>query len=107
MLITKEDFCSIMDCLVKQKQKDDDFNNNLQLAFPDSSGCFSNNVILWDCIIHLLETLTNDKYHNITWWIYEDKMQGRLCIKEKDGKEFTINNPEELFNFIKNCQDDI
>lgn len=107
MHITKKDFCSVMDVLLRQKEKDDCFNNNLQKAFPEMSGCFTNNSLLWDCIIKLLEKLTNDIYHNITWWVYEDEMKGELCIKEKNGEEFTIKTPSELYDFINKCQDDL
>lgn len=99
-MITKKEFCEIFDLLIKQREIDNEFEESMHKCFSDSCGIFSLNDKLWTAAVKALSHAVNDEYDYISWWIWEDDMQGRLTITEEDGTEYAIHNPEELYDLI-------
>ena len=55
-------------------------------------------------MIDLLKEAMNDKYDNISYFIYElnwgkDKM-AKNCITEKGGTKISLQTPSQLYNYI-------
>lgn len=101
-MLTKEQFCEIIDIIKEQQKADDKFYEGMKMAFPDSYAPLLPNGNLWKATIKSLSYAMNDNDDFIEWWVFEDNMEGRLTVTDDTG-EYAFHNAEEFYGyFIKN-----
>lgn len=101
-MMTKEEFCEIIDLIKKQIEMEDKFDEGMQMAFPDSYPPLLPNGILWGALIKTLQIAIGDKYEYVDWWINEDCMKGELSVYDENNVEYRFDTPEKLYDFIIN-----
>ena len=98
-MLTKEQFCEVIDLIKKQREADDKFYDGMQMAFPDSYPPMLPNDNLWSALMKSLSYAMNDTAEFIEWWIYEDDMKGELTVTDNDV-EYAFHNAEELYDYL-------
>ena len=98
-MLTKEQFCEVIDLIKKQRVTDDKFYDGMEMAFPDSYPPILPNDNLWNALIKSLSYAMNDNDNFIEWWVFEDNMEGRLTVTDDTG-EYAFHNAEELYNYL-------
>ena len=59
-MLTKEQFCEVIDLIKKQREADDKFYDGMQMAFPDSYPPMLPNDNLWSALMKSLSYAMND-----------------------------------------------
>ena len=98
-MLTKEQFCEIIDIIKKQREADDKFYDGMKMAFPDSYPPMLPNDNLWSALMKSLSYAMNDTAEFIEWWIYEDDMKGELTVTDNDV-EYAFHNAGELYDYL-------
>lgn len=99
-MISKELFCKIIALIKEQNNKDKEFTYALEKM---GSGLFlfgTENKYL-EALLMLLQDCMNDKHDYIGWWLFEVNSDHKLW-SEDESKEWTIETPEDLYDFIVN-----
>jgi len=98
-MLTKQQFCEVIDLIKKQREADDKFYDGMQMAFPDSYPPMLPNDNLWNALMKSLSYAMNDTAEFIEWWIYEDDMKGELTVTDNDVK-YAFHNADELYDYL-------
>lgn len=98
-MLTKEQFCEIIDIIKEQQKADDKFYEGMKMAFPDSYAPLLPNGDLWKATIKSLSYAMNDNDDFIEWWVFEDNMEGRLTVTDDTG-EYAFHNADELYDYL-------
>lgn len=98
-MLTKEQFCDVIDLIKKQREADDKFYDGMQMAFPDSYPPMLSNYNLWSALMKSLSYAMNDTDKFIEWWVYEDQMKGKLTVMDNDV-EYAFHNADELYDYL-------
>lgn len=98
-MLTKEQFCEVIDLIKKQREADDKFYDGMQMAFPDSYPPMLPNDNLWSALMKSLSYAMNDTTEFIEWWVFEDNMEGRLAVTDDTG-EYAFHNAEEFYEYF-------
>lgn len=98
-MLTKEQFCEIIDIIKEQQKADDKFYEGMKMAFPDSYAPLLPNGDLWKATIKSLSYTMNDNDDFIEWWVFEDNMEGRLTVTDDTG-EYAFHNAGELYDYL-------
>lgn len=98
-MITKEQFCDVINLIKKQIEQEEIFDKGMEMAFPESYAPTLPDHNLWDAVIKCLSYALNDVDEFIDWWINEDCMKGRLDITD-NGIKYTFHNAEELYDYL-------
>ena len=97
--MNKETFINLMTELVSIKKAEDNLNTAFKKLEPDFNNIsFGRYEAL---VVRSLEFAMNDKYHWISYWVY-DRNMGRSDrqVTSKDGKKIPIKTLIDLYNLI-------
>lgn len=98
-MLTKAQFCEVIDLIKKQREADDKFYDGMRMALPDSYPPMLPNYNLWNALMKSLSYAMNDTDKFIEWWVYEDQMKGELTVMDNDV-EYTFHNAAELYDYL-------
>ena len=83
------------------------FNDILREIDPEFGGGYVHNKTIF-LVEELLSKLVNDKYDNISYYMWEidfGKEYKEGCITEEDGTPIPLSNAGELYDLIMSSQD--
>lgn len=104
-IITREEFCKIINNIQSQKQKENKLSDAVE-QFID--GWFVLNESFYEKELYfLLKKIFNDKNDYIGWWLFEDVEKiiyinnGRNSKSSKSNEnKIVLNTPEKLYDFL-------
>ncbi len=103
-VLTKEMFCAAINAIKLQQEQDEINSKKLGKiyinAFP--ANLIYDNSILSEMIILLLKELTDDKFNDINYFIYELDFgkHGDGAITTENGEQIDLSSPEKLFDYL-------
>lgn len=100
MLISKEEFCNILNNIQQQKAKEEMLSNAIE-EFTDSWFILKETSYEHDLLL-LLKKIFNDEDDYISWWLFED-VDKVVWINDDDNnikKEINLDTPEQLYDFL-------
>ena len=103
----KELFVETINKLQELSEEQEKFNDILRLIDPEFGGGYVHNKTIF-LVEELLSKLVNDKYDNISYYMWEidfGKEYEDGCVTEEDGTPIPLSNASELYDFIMSCQD--
>ena len=104
-MMKKENFVKMIECLLEQDKKNDEFEQALTPFFDNYLVPTLTSKLEGD-IIGILEDELNDKYETISWWLYDspDAGKNKACsyVEVKDIK-IPLETPEQLYDFLKDA----
>ena len=98
-MMTKEQFCEIINLIKKQEEAEDNFDAGMKMAFPESYSPIMPNGNLWSAVVKSLSYAMDDNDDFIEWWLCEDNMKGKLTVTD-NGTEYAFHNAEELYDYL-------
>ena len=99
-------FCAAINAIKLQQEQDEINSKKLGKiyinAFP--ANLIYDNSILSEMIILLLKELTDDKFNDINYFIYELDFgkHGDGSITTENGEQIDLSSPEKLFDYLVN-----
>lgn len=101
-MITKITFVKLLEAIKAQELEDDKVTKAISSIMNEDN--FNNwyDTKLITATIRVLEKEVDDKYDNISYYIYELKWGGDMSLKitDEDGIDITPRSLEELYDFI-------
>lgn len=97
-LLSKELFCKFIDNILEQEKKGQELNKALENFTNDSD--FTGFYYINEFDVEFLEELLGDENGWISWWIYEGRENPKENAIECNGKKWTIESPEMLYDFL-------
>jgi hypothetical protein len=107
MKITKQQFLEAMQAIKDQYDKDRLWTKKAGALFPDAfeANLLYDNETVKNGFISLLKALTRDDGNTIEYFIYErnwgEEGDDVCVIDNVRGVSWTLNNVEELYNYLK------
>ena len=95
-------FIDTMNKIEALAREQDEFNDMLRKIDPEFGGCYIHNKTIF-LLEELLSKLVNDKYDNISYYMWEidfGKEYKMGCVAEEDGTPIPLSNPGELYDLI-------
>jgi hypothetical protein len=100
-MISYIDFVKTLDKLEELDMACDKIREAFNLLDKDNMSFFS---LGWtiEIIVNLLKIASNDKYDNISYWLYDLNRgeHGKNCITERNGKKTSLITPKQLYAYI-------
>ena len=103
----KQLFVDTINKLQELSEEQEEFNNILSKIDPEFGGGYVHNKTIF-LVEELLSKLMNDKYDNISYYMWEidfGKEYQEGCITDEDGTPIPLSNAEELYDLIMSSQD--
>ncbi|MCQ2073275.1 MAG: hypothetical protein MJY96_09175 [Bacteroidaceae bacterium] len=104
-MITKEEFLKSIKVLKEQHDYEENFERHMAEALPGSYAPVYEDA-LWGLSVHLLETVCEDRFGSIDWWVWETdfgKEHANVSWSAEDGTEchMTVDTPEKLYEYLQ------
>jgi len=104
-VITKEIFCKTLQMINEQHEINDKFEDALDLV-GDGYFVYGANNKYYEALLLVLKEAMNDQYDYIDWWLHDATDDKRVWSAGME-KEWDLNTPEALYDFIRDeCQDE-
>lgn len=104
-MITKESFCKALMMINEQREINDKFEEALDLV-GDGYFVYGTNNKYYEALLLVLKEAMNDQYDYIDWWLHDATDDKRVWTEDMQ-KEWDLNAPEALYDFIRGeCQDE-
>ncbi len=103
----KELFVETMNKLQELSEEQEKFNDILRIVDPEFGGGYIHNKTIF-LIEELLSKILNDKYDNISYYMWEldfGKEYEPGCITEEDGTPIPLANASDLYDLIMSSQE--
>lgn len=103
----RELFIETINKLQELSEEQEKFNDILREIDPEFGGGYVHNKTIF-LVEELLSKLVNDKYGNISYYMWEidfGKEYKEGCITEEDGTPIPLSNAGELYDLIMSSQD--
>jgi len=101
-MLSKEKFIKAILELRSIEEDIESVHKALQKLDPDFGGFYLSRVNT--LIVQLLQDSMDDKYENISYWIYElnyGKTWHKGCIIDKNKKDIKLKTAEDLYKYIQ------
>jgi len=99
--IPKELFLSTISKIQKQEKRMDEFSKALSKVC-DGFPVFDKNNLYLEALFDLLKYTMQDKYDNISWWLYEAPDAGYTISWEENGEKVSVDLTEAsaLYDYL-------
>lgn len=103
-MITKEAFCKVLALIQEQDAINDEVGASLQKVCG-SVVAFGTENKYQEALMLVLREALPDKYGYVEWWLYEAPSAGYHVWLDDGSKEWNLESPEALYDFIiNNCR---
>lgn len=99
-MISKTTFCAAFSLIKQQSAINEDFSRALEKV-GDGHFVFGTDNKYLEALLMVLKEAVNDKYDYIGWWLYEATSDHKVWSNDQK-KEWTLDTPEALYDFIVN-----
>lgn len=100
-MLPKELFISSLQKIQEQRARISELDTALE-KMCDGYVCFDKDNLYLSALLDLLKYTMDDRYDNISWWLYEAPDAGYTIWWKEDGKEVSVDltEPGALYDFL-------